>query len=217
MKRAPDSYHRGDLRRELLKAAMTLLDETGAAGVTIRGIARRTGVAHSAPANHFASRRALLTVLAAEIFISLERRIQSKLLASSSGPEHRIRCFSDTIIDYGLKYPNRFRLLWSRDLLDNTDEALNSAMDKIYDSLVSELSVIASPRVSVESQAISLWSLVHGYVCMRLDGNLVSKTDEITGEPRHRAIITALLDGLLSPEAGRQPGGAPAERTAKSG
>lgn len=198
MKRQTDSYHHGNLRRELLKAATSLLDEKGATGVTIRELARRTNVAHSAPANHFAIRQALLTAIATEVFTALGQRIALRILSTGSLPEQRIRCFADTVIAYGLKYPNRFRLLWSRDLLDNSDEALNAAMDLVYENLVSELASMKSARVGPESQAIALWSMVHGYVCMRLDGNLVSRIDEKSGEPRQRAIVTALLDGLLS-------------------
>lgn len=191
-----DSYHHKNLRRELLKAAMSLLDEKGVAGVTIRETARRTGVAHSAPANHFANRKSLLTAIATEIFKTLGQRITAQLASAGPDPEERIRCFAESVITYGLKHPHRFRLLWLKDNLDNSDESLVAAMDMIYENLVSELTAAVSSRVSPESQAISLWAMVHGYVCMRLDGNLVSKTDEKTGELRQHAIVTALLDGL---------------------
>ncbi len=54
-------YHHGDLRRALLAAALALLDEGGVEAVTIRAVARRTGVTHAAPANHFRGREARRT------------------------------------------------------------------------------------------------------------------------------------------------------------
>ena len=49
---------------------------------------------------------------------------------------------------------------------------------------------------SPETRAIALWSMVHGYVTMRLDGNLVEKNDEISELPRRKAIVEAMLEGL---------------------
>lgn len=192
------SYHHGNLRGELLAAAMDILDENGVEAVTVREVARRVGVTHAAPANHFADRRALLTALAAGIFETLADGIARRLANAGVRHEARIRTFADTIVAFGLAHPHRFRLLWRRDCVDDTDDALQTAMDAIYDRLVAELSAAPSPRASAETRAIALWSMVQGYVCMRLDGNLVSKVDEETGEPRQKAIVTALLDGIYT-------------------
>lgn len=43
-----------------------------------------------------------------------------------------------------------------------------------------------------------MWSLVHGYVSMRLDGNLTAAQDAKTGQSRHRAIIAALMSGAFA-------------------
>jgi hypothetical protein len=42
-------YHHGNLRPELLKAALRLIRETGSQGFTLREVARRAGVSHNAP------------------------------------------------------------------------------------------------------------------------------------------------------------------------
>jgi AcrR family transcriptional regulator len=61
-------YHHGDLRAALLRAAEDELTERGAEGFSLRGVARRVGVSHAAPAHHFADTGALLAALAAEGF-----------------------------------------------------------------------------------------------------------------------------------------------------
>src|SRR5262245_3431916 len=70
-KRRRDSYHHGDLRAALLKAAEAELAENGIEGFTLRGCARRAGVSHAAPAHHFKDVRAILTELAADGFEKL--------------------------------------------------------------------------------------------------------------------------------------------------
>jgi hypothetical protein len=50
--------------------------------------------------------------------------------------------------------------------------------------------------VDVETQAIALWSLIHGYVLLRLDENLKEGYDQVTGIKRQIAIIDVLIDGI---------------------
>ena len=192
-----NTYHHGNLRAELLKAAMGILDESGIEAVTIRQVARKAGVGHSAPANHFAGKRALLTQLAIDTFISLGDIIKSELQAAPHGISEKVQVFTDTLIEFGLCQPNRFRLLWRRDYLDNDNQELNRAMDVIYDELLATLTTGKACNVSVESKAIALWSMLQGYVTMRIDGNLEPKKDEVSGKDRQQAIVDVLLQGIL--------------------
>jgi len=66
-------YHHGDLRAVLLREAASVVDADGPDALTLRGLARRAGVSHAAPAHHFRDRRGLLTALATEGFVRLER------------------------------------------------------------------------------------------------------------------------------------------------
>src|SRR5258707_4661712 len=58
-------YHHGDLRAACVRAALELLEERGSAEVSLRAVARRVGVAASAPYRHYADRDALLSAVAA--------------------------------------------------------------------------------------------------------------------------------------------------------
>jgi len=60
MSRAPRAYHHGDLRQALVAEAATLVEEEGLGALTLRELARRLGVSHAAPKNHFADKDALL-------------------------------------------------------------------------------------------------------------------------------------------------------------
>ena len=46
-------YHHGDLPDTLRRAAAELIAERGAAGFSLREVARRAGVSHAAPAHHY--------------------------------------------------------------------------------------------------------------------------------------------------------------------
>ena len=96
-----------------------------------------------------------------------------------------------------MKYPNRYKLLWRREYAEDQDSELSAAMDDIYAQLTAILREHAkNKKIDVESQAIALWSLVHGYVLLRLDKNLQEGFDEVTGVKRQVAIIDVLIDGI---------------------
>ena len=63
-----DGYHHGDLRAALLAAGEEVLEESGVAGFSLRHVARRVGVSHSAPAHHFGDAQGLLAALATDGF-----------------------------------------------------------------------------------------------------------------------------------------------------
>jgi len=192
------NYHHGDLREKILQTAFELLDDEGIEAVGIRKIARALEVAHSAPANHFKNKQALLTALATESFRYLVSKIGKDISKETGNLRLSIHSFSNTILKFGLKYPNRYKLLWRREYANDQDGELGAAMDDIYAVLTAILGEHAkNKQVDVESQAIALWSLVHGYVLLRLDGNLKEGNDEVTGIKRQIAIIDVLIDGII--------------------
>ena len=50
--------------------------------------------------------------------------------------------------------------------------------------------------MDIETDAIVIWSMIHGYISMRLDGNFVAAEDSVTKFPRHKAILLSLIDGI---------------------
>lgn len=190
------NYHHGNLKNDLLQAGLIILDEEGVDGVGIRQVARKVGVAHSAPANHFKNKPALLTALADEIFQSLLLNIETSVNEVEPLSE-AVTKFCKSLLEFALQYPNRYRLIWRTDCLDKRNPELQEAMERVYQKLISLLRESARQKnVDVESQAIAVWSMIHGYVSLRLDGNLQQGRDSVTGKDRVEAILAALLEGL---------------------
>jgi len=194
-----NAYHHGNLRTELINSALSIVDNDGVEGVSIRKVARELGVAHSAPVNHFRDKKALLTALATKVFSDIAQTLRQQLLDSEASIAQKVHIISNTLVSFGLEQPHRYRLLWRGDCLDNDNAELNDAMNSIYDQLIAALSENHDQAIqSVESQAIALWSLLHGYVTMRLDGILVAKQDERSGLDRQSAIVDVFLNGIMA-------------------
>ncbi len=184
------SFHHGDLKRVLAEVALELLDEHGVGGVTIRAVAKAAGVSHAAPVNHYKDRGALLTALTKTQFDALEHEIEVRLARTESNPNPGIEVFASVIMDFGFRYPHRYKLLWNADLVDHADPELLSVMDRIYDRLCAEFSkVVPAHTVDKDTYAVALWSMLHGYVDMRLSGMFEPMNDNLSGMPRSEAIV----------------------------
>src|SRR4029077_16382653 len=73
----PAPYHHGDLRRALTDTALAMVTEDGAWNFTLREVARRAGVSHAAPYNHFADKAELLAEVAALGFRALRSEMDA--------------------------------------------------------------------------------------------------------------------------------------------
>ncbi|WP_137753907.1 TetR/AcrR family transcriptional regulator [Sphingopyxis sp. L1A2A] len=189
--------HHGALRQLLIDTALGLLDRDGVEAVTIRAVARASGVSHAAPANHFADRRALLTALAVQCFIDLRTGASAARAAASPSPRARIIAFADAYVAYALAHPNRYRMMWRMDMLDPGDRALADLVDGLYAGVEEDVRALRGKDAHNAGDAttllIALSSVVHGYVAMRIDGNFVAAIDETSGKPRHEAIIEQMI------------------------
>lgn len=195
-KRTAGQKH-GALKEALLREGIALLDVQGIEAVTIRAVARNAGVAHSAPANHFQSRKAMLTAIAAMIFRDLANQSEKAIANVANEPQVAIQAFSETCLQFAFDFPNRYQLLWQRQIIDQDNPDVAIQMERVYSALLLALGENKSDRrVDIETDAIAIWSMIHGYISMRLDGNLVAANDTLTNLPRHKAMLLTLINGI---------------------
>lgn len=183
-------FHHGSLKLALLDASVVLLDMYGPDGVTIRAVAREAGVSHAAPINHYKDRETLLTALATVLFKDLLACVIKKLRGENLLASERISVFAIVLFEYAMTYPNRYRLLWHTGLVNHSDPELLDVMNQFYDACCAEISnaKMCSER-DVETYAIALWSMVHGYIDLRLTGMFEARNDTVSGHPRLEAML----------------------------
>ena len=183
-------FHHRNLKEALHDAALSLLDAGGISAVTIRAVAREVGVSHAAPVNHYKDRQSLLTAIAVQQFQTILADVEERLGISGLSAAERIEAIPSAMLDYGLKHPNRYQLLWRRDLIDYADPHIVKITDQIYDWLCDEIQQgIPESTFDRDTVAIALWSMVHGYVDMRQNGMFLEKSDTVNGLPRQRAML----------------------------
>src|ERR1700751_1415552 len=97
------TYHHGDLPAALVRAAMELLEESGEAELSLRGVAPRAGVSPAAPYRHYADREALISAVAAVGYRELAERLAAAH-PSPSTPRQLARG-AGRHVQFGLAHP----------------------------------------------------------------------------------------------------------------
>lgn len=126
------AYHHGNLREELVLQGMAILESEGMTALSMREIARRTGVTQTAPLHHFEGKTGLLAAIAAMGFRQLfEYRMQA--LQGRRGPEERLMAVMMAYVEFALAHPALFHLMHGPEIPDKTRfPELNEAAMRSY-------------------------------------------------------------------------------------
>ncbi|KAA9007993.1 TetR/AcrR family transcriptional regulator [Histidinibacterium aquaticum] len=168
-------YHHGDLKPALVEAGIAILEEEGLDRLSLRAIAGRVGVSHTAPRNHFANLRALLTAIGTEGFRRHAAAMREGLTETSPGPE-RLQAATEGYIRFARRHPALFELMFSKHYCDFDDPDLLAAARRSY-AVLEEISRgldwpgAEGPDRQLRTETM-LWSLVHGYALLALNGQI---------------------------------------------
>jgi len=178
------SYHHGHLRSALLDAALQVLTEKGLAGLTLRGVARRTGVSEAAPYHHFASKAALVEALVVETLQQLAQALQEAAQATTGTQLDRLVAVGVAYVRFALEHRAGFQILYRPELRQlsyprtATDGMVRSPIERAgmaaYQVLVDAIVACQQAGMVVPGDplllALTAWATVHGLAELLLDG-----------------------------------------------
>lgn len=157
------SYHHGDLRPALLRAAVATIGQTGPAAMSLREVARRAGVSHAAAAYHFGDKAGLLTAVAAQGYGMLTDELRG---ARDSG-----RGFLEVGVAYvrfAVSHRAHFEVMYRPELYRPDDPEVSQA--RVAAAVL--LYGTDRPDTGRLAAGAAAWSLVHGLATLWLNGNL---------------------------------------------
>lgn len=181
------SYHHGDLRAALIAAGLAALDSPQSADMlSLRALARETGVSATAVYRHFPDKAALLTALSLAGLDAMATAQDAAASAAGAGGADGARarfCASGAAyVRFALAHPALFRLMWRQDVacdpLAQPIEANHPAMAALrrgIDALLPDAASLAERRAA----ALAAWALVHGLSMLALDGQINLADSEI--------------------------------------
>ena len=200
-------YHHGDLHEALLKAAVTVLERDGLAGLTLRAVAREAGVSHAAPTHHFGDLTGLLSELAAIGF----RQFNTAMVAARASetlPPMKALAGAKAYVAYAQAHPGMYGLMFRTERLDYSRPSLHEAAEASFAGLAN--AIAASRQEQIEEEALTLnqaaaiaraWSLVHGFTMLLLDGRLEDILRRLpAGTDAEQLLDTMLKLAMVKPQ-----------------
>lgn len=107
------SYHHGDLKNALIQAGVQVLASKGVNGLSLREVAKRAGVSHSAPYAHFADKQALIAAIATEGHTHIHDAITTIFEQYPDDPLQQLIETGCAYLRFGLDEPDLFKITFS--------------------------------------------------------------------------------------------------------
>ncbi|MHC8492970.1 TetR/AcrR family transcriptional regulator [Thalassospira sp. SM2505] len=195
-------YHHGDVRNVLLQKAETILTEEGPTGLSLRRLARMTGVSEAAPYRHFDGKDGILAAVA----ISAFERFAEQLEAVAANVEHheeRIMHLGAAYVGFAVENPQHFRLIFGRerpplDQYPELREAADNAFDVLQRAVTSvdrKAEMTLTEAATAYNRALAAWSRAHGIAMLVIDGMIVPPADQNLGS----FVLGLLAEDLNAP------------------
>jgi AcrR family transcriptional regulator len=193
----PRPYHHGDLRTALLREAEAILESDGMPGLTLRAISRRAGVSHAAPNNHFGDLTGLLSELAAVGYTRFGAMLSEAMTEAGEEPRARLKAMGRAYVGFARRHPGLFSLMFRSEALDASRPALRDAIAEVRTALRVAASARAPRKtltpLELAAEATALWSLVHGFSVLMLDGRLDGTIKALPGREDSESLLEAVL------------------------
>jgi AcrR family transcriptional regulator len=175
LRRPPDRYHHGDLRRALLEEAARTIQHEGVDGLTLRAVGERLGVSRTALYRHFTDKAALLSAVAGDGFRML--RLALVEAWNQAGGGHRgFDQMGLAYVRFAVANPSHYRVMFGGFLArPSPDPALaeeaSGAFQVLVDALVAQQQAGLVRKDDPLQLARFIWALVHGIAMLAIDGH----------------------------------------------
>src|ERR1051325_10584415 len=170
-----------DLRQKVLQASLAVIEEGGLDRLSMREVARKSGVSHQAPYYYFGDREAILAAIAGEGFSKLGRAVDR----ARSDPTKSLAAIGRAYVGFALPHPAYFQAMFRADAvpLDRYPD-VRKLEDEAFGKLVEEIGRSFADQPSAVRLTISIacWAMVHGLAPLIREGTLA----RTVGIPRAR-------------------------------
>ena len=206
---ARETYHHGDLKRTLILAGMEILASSGVAGFSLRKVALKAGVSHTAPYAHFKDKRALFAAIMTEGYVQLYGRMVKAMEGAEADPKRGLLEASWAYVDFALSDTELFTILFSGILEDEKEFPSYIDMTRKCYALLSESVRVCQACCILAHEpddiaATRIWSCLHGFA------SLVAK-GQISHSVLERMKLRSLVEALVLPGQGNERASKPSK------
>lgn len=201
------AYHHGNLKEELIRAALDLIAKKGPAGFTVAEAARWAGVSPAAPYRHYrGGRDELLADVARRGFDLFAAALEKAWDAGRLDPVSAFDRLGKAYLAFARSEPAYYSAMFEAGLPMDSSAELREAGDRAFNVLrnATEVLVATMPargRPPVLMMALHIWALSHGIASLFARGDGARRTLPMQPEELLEAAVLLYLRGLGIPGA----------------
>jgi len=170
-------YHHGDLKNALIKAGVEILSKEGIEGLSLRKVAQRAGVSHSAPYSHFPDKQSLIAAISTEGFNQLYAELDAAVLAYPKSPKKQLQQGALAYLQFALNNTDTFKIMFSGVLEKEKEypafvEISHKTFQRVVDVVRACQGAGIMRATPPEMMAVAAWGQVHGIVSLALEGQI---------------------------------------------
>ena len=170
-------YHHGDLKNALIGAGVKILAKEGVGGLSLRKVAKKAGVSHSAPYAHFPDKQSLIAAISTEGFKQLYAELDAAISPYAKNPRRQLAEGAWAYVQFAMDNTDTFNTMFSGVLEKEKDyPAYVESSRKTFERVVEIIRVCQDAGVlrsgPTEIMAISVWGQLHGIISLALEGQI---------------------------------------------
>ena len=203
----PRSYHHGNLKEALLRAALELIAQKGTGGFTFAEAARSAGVSPAAPYRHFRDRDELLANVAMRGFEQFEASLARAWEGGKPSAFSAFERVGKAYLAFARAEPAYYSAMFESGLALDAYPELQQAGERAFGVLrgATEALIATLPaknRPPVLMMALHVWALSHGIASLFGRGDAARRALPMAPEELLEAGVLIYLRGLGLPEFG---------------
>jgi AcrR family transcriptional regulator len=213
-KRDRRAYHHGNLREELVRAALQLIAEKGPAGFTFAEAARWAGVSPAAPYRHFRDRDQLLSDVARRGFELFEAALTRAWDQGRPAPLDAFERLGKTYLQFARSEPAYYSAMFESGVPLEAHPEVREAGERAFavlrnaaESLIATVPMQRRPPALMV--ALHIWALSHGVASLFARGDEGRRVLPMSAEELLEAGVLVYLRGLgvseTPPDTARPP------------
>jgi len=191
-------YHHGDLKNALIQAGVKILAKEGVGGLSLRKVAKKAGVSHSAPYAHFPDKQSLIAAISTEGFKQLYTELDAAVSPYANDPRRQLAEGVWAYVQFAMNNTDTFNIMFS-DVLEKEKDypAYVESSRKTFERVVGIVKACQDAGVlrpaPAEIMAVSVWGQLHGIISLVLEGQV---SHAVLNRFSVREIVTFAMDQM---------------------
>jgi AcrR family transcriptional regulator len=198
---APRSYHHGNLREALIRAALELIATKGIAGFTFAEAARFAGVSPAAPYRHFRGRDELMASVALRGFEQFEAVLARAWDGGRPNAFSALNRLGKAYLEFAGASPAFYSAMFEAGVPVGANPALREAGERAFAVLRAAADEICaamptSSRPPAFMVALHIWTMAHGVASLFGRGDGAQRALPMSPAELLEACVLVYLRGL---------------------